>query len=469
MSEDHEVREALHRIVPRIETPTDLLANARRRRTRRRTGVLAGAGLASVVLAVAIAPQLPLFPIGIGAMTSDAQQESVYDSATADGAGEDAGSLGTVDLPYDAIEGVGAAAEASQRLGWEVIANEDGANRVVSPSSLALSLAMAAEGARGRSLASIDEALSLSGDERAEAFGALRQSLAVYESDPAELDLDEPPADPVVHQANRVVAVDAIAEPAFLDRLQTFFGASLVETTLPEAQDELDSWVRENTAGLIEKSGIEVTPDTRVVVQDALLFAAAWHTWFSEEVSLPFHGPSGAREVEMVRGVVEAREAEGERWTAVRLPYDEALVADIILPREDLPPEELTAEELAEAGRALDAAPSEEIEVTMPAVDLTAKTDLLTALPEIDLTDLGGIVPGGTVEQWVQQVRFRLDARGTVAAAVTELDVAVSGRIGPEPREFVVDRPYAIRVLDTRTTWPLFLAAVSDPSEGTGG
>ncbi|HMR49813.1 MAG TPA: serpin family protein [Arachnia sp.] len=454
MSEDQEVRDALHRIAPRIEAPGDLLANARRRRARRRTGVLVGAGLATVVLAVALAPQLPLFPAGIGGIggaTSDTQEEAVYDSAVSDGAGE-------------SLHGAEAAAEAGQRLAWEVIGNTEAANRVVSPSSLALSLAMAAEGARGDSLASIDEALGLTGDERAEAFGALRRSLISSEADLAGLDLDDPPAVPLIHQANRVVTVDATADPAFLERLGTFFDTPLLETTYPAAQDQLDVWVRENTAGLIEKSGIVVTPDTRVVVQDALLFAAAWRTWFAEEVPLPFDGSSGTRDVEMVRGVVEARAAEGERWTAVRLPYDEALAADIVLPREGVAPEDLTAEELAEAGRALDAAPAEEIEVTMPAFDLTAQTDLLTALPEIDLTDLGGIVPGGAVEQWVQQARLRMNARGTVAAAVTEIAVAGSGRIGPEPHAFVVDRPYAIRVLDTRSGWALFLATVSDPS-----
>ena len=81
------------------------------------------------------------------------------------------------DKAYRVTEGVDVAAEASERLGWEAIINSDGVNRVVSPSSLALSLAMAGEGARGASQASIDEALGLSGDVRSEAYGALRSSL----------------------------------------------------------------------------------------------------------------------------------------------------------------------------------------------------------------------------------------------------------------------------------------------------
>ena len=46
------------------------------------------------------------------------------------------------------------------------------------------------------------------------------------------------------------------------------------------------------------------------------------------------------------------------------------------------------------------------------------------------------------------------------------MEVVVSGRVEPS-RTFTVDRPYVFRVLDTDTSWPLFLAAISDPSEAS--
>lgn len=469
MNEEREVREALQRLAPHPNVPDDLLGNARRRRNRRRTGVFTGAGLAAVVLVAAIAPQLslPFVASDNEAMSANDAAETATEFAAQESDGQDSGGQAHEEIARPSLADntyASLAAEASQQLAWEIIAHADEANPVVSPSSLSLSLAMAAEGARGDSLASIDAALGIAGDERAEAFGALRDSLAAYEVEPDDLDLNEPPEQPAVHQANRVVTIDATAEPVAVERLDHPLGATLQESSYPEAQEELDSWVRQHTAGLIESSGIEVTPDTSVVLQDALLFAAGWRTPFTEELPHPFRTPEGTTEADMMRGVTEVQRAEGERWLAVRLAYDDALAADIILPQDGLTPGALTAEEFALADRALDASSPEEVEVTMPSVDLTAKTDLLGALPGIDLTDLSGIVEDGTVEQWVQQVRLQVSPRGTVGAAATELVVGQSATIAPPGQSFTVDRPYVFRVFDTRTDWPLFLAVIADPT-----
>ena len=139
-----------------------------------------------------------------------------------------------------------------------------------------------------------------------------------------------------------------------------------------------------------------------------------------------------------------------------------AQFADVILPAEGMAPTELTADDLVAADRALDAAPEEEIDVTMPELDLAAKSDLIKALPAVDLTDLSGIIPDGTIEQWVQQSVLQVSAKGTVGAAVTE--AAVREALAQSDRRVVVDRGYVFRVADTETDWPLFLASVTDPA-----
>ncbi len=158
--------------------------------------------------------------------------------------------------------------------------------------------------------------------------------------------------------------------------------------------------------------------------------------------------------------------AEGDRWTAVRLPYDDQLAADVILPREGISPTDLTTEELEMAEEALAAAVPEPVQVAMPTFDLAVTSNLREALPRIDLSNLGGIYSGASAGAWMQQAKLIVSARGTVGAAVTEMEVAFSGRVEPS-RTFTVDRPYVFRVLDTDTSWPLFLAAISDPSEAS--
>ncbi|MBB1482641.1 hypothetical protein H5392_02050 [Tessaracoccus sp. MC1865] len=385
--------------------------------------------------------------------------------APAINAGEAKGAVAVLDLPYESTPSVDEAADASEALGWLAVQNGEGLNRVVSPSSLSMSLVQAAEGARGASLESIDDALGLAGDHRARAFGALRQSLLEYDDLPSKVDADDPPETPVVHQASRVLAVDSELQQPFLDRLSEFYDAPAEQVTLADAKPNLDAWVKKHTAGLIPQSAVTPDGSTVAVLQDALLFAAAWAQEFTGEPAIPFDTPDGVKPVDGLAGTFSVRFAGGERWTAVRLPYDDALAADVILPRPGVDPVELTERELAEARFVLAQAEPEPVDVTMPAFDLAAKTDLLKALPDIDLSDLGGIVEDGFAAQWAQQAKLIVTAKGTVGAAVTEMVIATSAGSSVEVRTFTVDRPYVFRVLDTRTGWPLFLAAISNPSE----
>ncbi len=372
------------------------------------------------------------------------------------------GSGAVLDLPFDTTPRVSDAAAASERLGWDVARAVDEANVIVSPSSLSMSIALLGEGAEGASQTSIEQATGLAGDERSAAFGALRQALTDYEDLPKSVSADSPPKTPLVHQASQVVAISAPVGREFLERIKTYYDAGATQAEPGDAQAVLDAWVKKNTAGLIEKSGIEVGGDTRAVVQDAVLFAAAWRTPFGSDTVLDFAREGGSAPVDGVVETLDVAYAETGRWAAARLPYDDALAADVILPATGLAPSDLTAEDLADAREALDGATPESVTVTMPTFDLASKIDLLKALPSVDLGDVGSISPGTYVGQWVQQARLTVSAKGTVGAAVTEAATETSA-VMPE-HTLTLDRPYVLRVLDTRTGWPLFLARIADPT-----
>lgn len=367
-----------------------------------------------------------------------------------------------ITLDFGSTANVADAAASSLNLGWQVVQASDRPNVIVSPSSLSLSLAMLAEGAEGTSVASVDEALGLSAEGRSLAYGALKQSLAPYESLPTKVDVKAPPSSPIVHLASHVTSIETPASQPFLDALVKYYDASSTVVDRGSAKAALDGWVKQNTAGLIPASAIEVTPDTEVVVQDALLFAAAW-SHPMEPTKVEFELPGGAARIEAAAVTAPLKFAAGDRWTAVRLPYDDALAADVILPIKGRGPAQLSAEELAMAAEALTTAAPVEVRVVLPTFEVAATTDLMEALPEVNLSDLGGIVPDGTIEQWKQSVRLEVGALGTVGAAVTEAGIAGSAPVA-EPQWFVVDRPFAFRVLDTRTGWPLFLGVISDPT-----
>lgn len=377
------------------------------------------------------------------------------------------GSTSASELPFKTTPGVDRAARGTADLGWSLLRSGAEPNRVIAPSSLAITLGMLAEGATDQTLAGIDGAFGLSGEERSAALGALRQSLKDYDSLPKSVDVKAPPKGPVVHQASQAVVVEGKqVEQQFLDRIGKFFDAGVQQVPLDGMKQVLDSWAAKHTAGLIKESAIEVIPQLVLVLQDAILFAAAWATEFErDDVPLDFHAPGGTQQIKALSSEFSLPWAEGDGWTAARLPYDDALAMDVILPAQGSAPGDLSAEQLEAARVTLDSAAPREIELTMPPCDLKGRSALLEMLAAqgINFDDsVDGIFPGAIVDQFVQQVRLMVSAKGTVGAALTEVAVRETAMAPTEIPTLVVDRPFIMRVLDTRTGWPLFLAVVSD-------
>ena len=341
-------------------------------------------------------------------------------------------------------------------------------NTSIGPTSLAVTLAMLAEGATGDSLTSLDEAFGLSADDRSAAVGALRQALADYEDLPASVDADDPPETPVVHQANRVVILDdAEVKTDLLDRLASYYDTGAKRLPREDAKSDLSAGVTKHTAGLIKDSAIEIDSDIRLITQDALLFAAKWRQQFSSDsIPLPFTAGDGTTaDIDALGDTFTVPYAMAEQWEAVRLAYDDVLAMDVILPAPGTHPSELSFDTLNASVSALGEAKEAVVDLIMPPSDITSKWELLDPLADqgIDLSQMNGIIDGGTTSQMAQQVRLIVTAKGTVGAAVTEGAVVTSAGPPVEVR-LVVDRPFVMRVLDTRTGWPLFLAIVNDPA-----
>lgn len=368
---------------------------------------------------------------------------------------------------------------ATDALGLAMLRTSEGPNTVVSPFSAYVALAMLAEGARGGTADAFDLALGAPGAERTDAVNALRGALLAHDGDPALAAAEELPDEPLLHLADRVLLDDQLVpEQEFLDVLARGYDAGIetVDLGTAAAKPVLDAWVNRETGGLIPESAIVPKPGLRLVLQDALVMAARWLVPFDPNgtVTSPFAAPDGSIDVETMHGTAggawSVSEADG--WTAVRLPYADGFVADLVLPPEGVDPADADATTLTR----LWAAPAEPVPgavaVSVPVLDLEPEpldlTPSLTAvgLGELfDAPDLSGITTAAplVVDQAVQQARLMLDEEGTVAAAVTEIAVRVSA--APLPAvEVHFDRPFLVRIAHADTGLTLFLAAVRDPS-----
>lgn len=365
---------------------------------------------------------------------------------------------------------------ANDELGLAMLRSGEAPNVVVSPFSAYVALAMLAEGARGGTAESFDAALGAAGADRTDAVNALRGALLVHDGDPAVAAGDELPEAPLLHLADRVLLDDELVpEQAFLEVLARSYDAGIetVDLGTDAAKPVLDEWVNRETGGLVPESAIVPKPSLRIVLQDAMVLAARWLVPFDPNNTFeePFETPDGMVDVEMMHGTADGAwpVTEADGWTAVRLPYVDGFVADLVLPPDGVDPADADAATLAALWDGTE--PAGSVTVAVPVLDLEARPlDLTPSLTDVglgelfDAPDLSGITTADSlfVDQAVQQARLMVDEDGTVAAAVTEIGVA--GSAAPLPAvEVRFDRPFLVRVAHEDTGLTLFLAAIRDP------
>jgi len=391
----------------------------------------------------------------------------------------------------DVASQVTKAATACDQLGSKLLTHylkeDPAATAMASPLSLALVLAILADGATDASAQGYDALLGLSGQDRDRAWSAIQSSLNRYDGELKGFDPDKVPDKPLIHLANHVLIADKKdfkVKQAYLDAVLRWFSAEIEQVGVDSMKENLDAWASRNTAGLIPNSGIKVTQDTRLVVQNALLFAAQWDSPFTaESTHQEDFTLAGGKTVkaDLMHDTRSIPHATGEGWAAVRLHYasggdgrDSDLALDVVLPDAGTLPGAMDAGTWAEASKALDKAETREVGLALPKLDLASEPkELLDFLKEQGLKPdgLDKIAPELGLTQVVQQVRLILDEEGTVAAALSEAAGEAMAAPGPrtEPITFTVDHPYVLRLRDLTSGTSLLEAAIMDPTVKTIG
>ena len=342
-------------------------------------------------------------------------------------------------------------------------------------------------GGLGRLGGDVGETDLLPGEDRDRAWSAIQNSLSRYDGDLKGFDPDTIPDKPLVHLANHVLIADEKdfkVKQSYLDAVLRWFSAEIEQVGVSSMKENLDAWASRNTAGLIPNSGIKVTEDTRLVVQNALLFAAQWDSPFKAEDTSPQNFTlAGGKTVkaDLMHSTHSIPHATGKGWAAVRLAYasgedgkDSNLALDVVLPDAGTLPSAMDAGTWAEASKALDKAQTKEVALSLPKLDLTSEPkDLLDFLKDQGLKTVGldRIAPKLELTQVVQQVRLILDEEGTVAAALSEAAGEAMAAPGPQtkPITFTVDHPYVLRLRDLTSGTALLGAVVMDPTVKTIG
>ncbi|MEM6430686.1 MAG: serpin family protein, partial [Deinococcota bacterium] len=214
---------------------------------------------------------------------------------------------------------------------YDQLAAED--NLFVSPFSISLALAMTYGGANGETATQMQDVLGfdLPARDLANLLGDLSDNLESREGFTLNL-------------ANALWAQqDSRFEPEFLLMSRLDYGATLrnldFRTASTDARRTINAWVNQATNGIIPEllPSSAVTPDTRLILTNAIYFNALWQFPFDPDATEvnPFNAFGRESLVPTMRQMRQFTYSEGDSYQTLRLPYQgETTSMMIVLPRE---------------------------------------------------------------------------------------------------------------------------------------
>lgn len=369
-------------------------------------------------------------------------------------------------------------AAANTKFGFKLYAELTrqgaGKNIFVSPSSIALCLAMAYNGAEAetrQAMARTFETQAMSLDELNRAYRELKTALEQ--------------ADPKVQLqiANSLWARQGLTfKPDFIQRNKDYFSAQVTALNFddPGAPATINQWVSEKTHGKIDKIVDQIDSQSILFLINAIYFKGAWTKEFDKAKTRPdnFTLPHGTRQVPMMSQSDKYQYLETKDFQAVSLPYGGGRVSFyVFLPSAS---SSLGAFEksLTEASwqqwmgqfRATDG------DISLPRFRVEYEATLNDALKALGMgiafdegrANFSGMIQTQGQNVYISRVKHKtfaeVNEEGTEAAAVTSTEMRTTSMAVPRQRfNMVVDRPFFCAIRDNTSGAVLFMGSIYDP------
>jgi serpin B len=357
---------------------------------------------------------------------------------------------------------------------YQALRGRDG-NLFYSPYSVSVALAMTYAGAQGQTEQQMAATLhyTLSQDRLHPAFNALDLSLVGAKQDEFKL-----------HIANSLWGQTGYAFLAeFLDTLAQNYGAGLrlldFQKEPEPSRQTINDWVSEQTEekikDLIPQGAI--TPDTRLVLANAIYFDADWQHPFAQERTRDgtFTTLVGEQVTVPMMAMPEPPAlpyARGQGYQAVELPYQGERMSMLVLVPDAGQFEAFEA--ALDAGRVestLSELELKQVALTMPKFSYESDFDLSATLIGMGMPDAFGSAAdfagmSGARDLYISDVFHKafvaVDEAGTKAAAATAV-VMQEMAMPMIDVELVIDRPFIFIIRDIKTGAILFVGRVLDP------
>ncbi|MEH2307721.1 serpin family protein [Nostoc sp.] len=367
--------------------------------------------------------------------------------------------------------------ESSNKFGFklfsEVLKDDQGEKNVfISPSSVALALAMTYNGASGSTQQAMAKTLELQGMNLPEINSSYAAALKQL--------LENPDAKVQLSIANSLWAnQDVSFAPDFLKRTQDFYQAKVSNLNFKDAaaSNIINNWVKENTKGKITKIVESIEPNQVLFLINAIYFKGNWSNEFdkSQTAQYPFYITSGKRKQHpMMSQEGDYRYYESEQFQAVSLPYgkDGKISFYIFLPKQNSNLKAFYQNlNVANWEKWMTQFNKQKGFIRLPRFKTDYEVTLNDALKSLGMEEafsskanFSGMGKNFAISQVKHKTFVEVNEEGTEAAAATSVGiVATSLREEPEPFRMIVDRPFFCVIRDNQTGNVLFMGSIIEP------
>jgi serine protease inhibitor len=366
---------------------------------------------------------------------------------------------------------VGANTKFGFKLFSEVLKTDSQKKNIfVSPSSVAIALAMTYNGASGSTQQAMAKALELQGMSLSE----------INSSNAALKELLENP-DPKVQLtiANSLWANKNVTfQSEFLQKNRDYYKARVTNVDFRDrgTLGTINNWVNENTRGKINKIVEKIDPDQMLFLINAIYFKGNWTNQFdkSQTAQYPFYLTSGTqKQLPMMLQKGDYRYYENEQFQAASLPYgnDGKISFYVFLPKQNSSLQGFYQNLNAENWEKWMAQFSKrEGFIGLPRFKMDYDITLNNALTALgmgeafsDKADFSAMGKNFKISEVKHKTFVEVNEEGTEAAAATSVGIVTLSAPVNEPFRMIVDRPFFCAIRDNRTGSLLFMGSIVEP------
>ncbi len=354
----------------------------------------------------------------------------------------------------------------------QIVNTSKGDNKVISPLSIKIAMAMASEGASQGTLEEIYQSIGLNQESKIE-IKKLIESI----SNQGEI---------IFEIANSTWARQGLDFKAdFKNTLEDYYmsEAKVLDFTNPSSKDVINSWVKNKTNNKIDSIIDTISPNDIMYLINAIYFNADWKEQFKKEFTREqdFNLTNGSKvKVDMMnRSSEDFSYQEDADFQAVELPYGEngRFVMRVYLPNEKTDIKDFVSDITIEKYNSWKKNFAiKEGSLSLPKFKSEYSESLKEALISIGVIDafdpqkanFERMIDISNANVYISDVKHKtyidVSEKGTEAAAVTAVIMQMTSMPTEEERfEMVVDRPFFFTIDDTEQDLIIFMGVIEKP------